>query len=403
MPANQELLNCTTGTVPAGPSCAVRVLLVAPYAPSGGGMGRIMEYLSQSVADNPALVFEKLESRGPGPASHAPWYMLRAAWHILKAALSRQPVIVHVNMADGGSVFRKGALLLLARALGLPAVLHLHAADIIGFHSRLWAPSRAVMGIIFRAASVCIVLGHPYREFLQARLAVPRRRIEILRNGVPRPVLFRFPPPPSLFSFVFVGNLLARKGLVDLLHAAADPVLAGGNWRLVIAGGGDAAKLRRLAVTLGINGRVAFTGWLGRADTTHVLAQAGALVLPSYQEALPLVLAEAASLGVPIITTPVGAIAELFRNDENALLVAPGDRRALADAMYRLSTSPETAKRIGRQGRALYEHDLTMDRFVSGLLSIYARHCQPAQTATQSQPQSQTNAPAPGQPQVRPA
>ena len=395
MPAAHEFLNSASGTVAAPPHSIPRVLLVAPYAPSGGGMGRMMDYLFYAV--QPEYRFEKLESRGGGPVRHAPWYALRAAWRILKAAFGQQPVIVHVNMAEGGSVFRKGALLLLARALGLPVVLHLHAADIVGFYARLSAPARALMGVIFRSATVCIVLGQPWRVFLMARLAVPRNRIEILRNGVPRPVLFRFPPPPTLFSFVFIGNLLARKGLVDLLHAAADPVLAGGNWRLVIAGGGDTSKLRRLAVTLGIHGRVAFTGWLNRADTTHMLAQAGALVLPSYQEALPLVLAEAASLGVPIITTPVGAITELFRDDESALLVAPGNRRALADAMCRLSTSPATAARIGRQGRAVYEHDLTIDRFVAGLLSIYARHCQPLQTATQTQ--SQINVQA----QARPA
>ena len=338
-------------------------------------MGCMMEYLAHT--NEAEFRFEKLESRGGGAARQVPWHMLRASWRVVRAALGRDPVIVHVNMAEGGSVFRKGALLLLARALGLPAVLHLHAADITGFYERLPRPARMAMGAIFRAATVCVVLGQPWREFLQAQLAVPKSRIEILHNGVPRPILYRFPPPPLLFNFVFVGNLLARKGLVDLLHAAADPVLAGGNWRLVIAGGGDASRLRRLAVTLGIHGRVFFTGWLSRAETTHVLAQAGALVLPSYKEALPLVLAEAASLGVPVITTPVGAIGELFRNNDTALLVQPGDRRALADAMCQLAASPEMAVRIGRQGRLLYERALTLEHFVSGLTAIYARHCQP--------------------------
>jgi glycosyltransferase involved in cell wall biosynthesis len=349
------------------------VLLVAPYAPRGGGMGRIMEYLAQAGAAG--ITFRRVESRGGGHVLGSLRYMVSAAWAITRQAAAPGHCIVHVNMAEGSSVFRKGALLLLARALGLPVVLHLHAADIISFHEKLPPPLRAAVSMVFRAATVCVVLGEPWRLFLQQRAGVPHHRIETLRNGVPRPVLIRFPPPAVHFNFVFVGNLLARKGLVDLLHAAADPLLQAQNGRLVIAGGGDATALRRLSVLLGINGRVTFTGWLDRSDTTHLLAQAGALVLPAYHEALPLVLAEAASLGVPIITTPVGAIGEVFRHDENALLVAPGDRVALAHAMLALAGSAPLAARLGRQARGVYDRVFAMQPFVSGLTSIYARHC----------------------------
>lgn len=351
------------------------VLLVAPYAPRGGGMGRMMEYLYQ--AQPAGVYFEMVESRGGGAALSSAWHALRAALRILQVRVQRGPVIVHVNMAEGSSVFRKGALLLLGRALGMPTVLHLHAADIIGFYQRLPAPGRLLMRAIFRSATVCLVLGESWRVFLRQELGLARSRTVVLRNGVPLPAVRRV-AAEAPFGFVFVGNLLARKGLVDLLHAAADARLAEHNWRLIIAGGGDTTRLRTLVATLGIGSRVAFTGWLGRADTSHILAQAGALVLPSYLEALPLVLAEAASLGVPIVATPVGAIGEIFEDGLTALLVAPGDRLALAAAMLRLVTEPALSARLGRGGRAVYERTLTLDRFVDGLMGVYAGHCQAA-------------------------
>jgi glycosyltransferase involved in cell wall biosynthesis len=233
------------------------------------------------------------------------------------------------------------------------------------------------MRAIFRSATVCLVLGESWRVFLRQELGLARSRTVVLRNGVPLPAVRRV-AAEAPFGFVFVGNLLARKGLVDLLHAAADARLAEHNWRLIIAGGGDTTRLRTLVATLGIGSRVAFTGWLGRADTSHILAQAGALVLPSYLEALPLVLAEAASLGVPIVATPVGAIGEIFEDGLTALLVAPGDRLALAAAMLRLVTEPALSARLGRGGRAVYERTLTLDRFVDGLMGVYAGHCQAA-------------------------
>jgi glycosyltransferase involved in cell wall biosynthesis len=373
MSATQELHAFGRVSARLAPAASVEVVLVAPYAPRGGGMGRIMDYLG--AAHMPGVRFKKLESRGPGSALAAVAPLLRAAAYIIWLAAGRRSAIVHVNMAEGSSVFRKGALLLLARALGLPAILHLHAADIMTFYAGLPRPARALMAFTFRAATVCVVLGEPWRLFLQAKLGVRQARIEILRNGVPRPTLCRFVPRPAPFHFVFLGNLLARKGVADLLHALADPALARLAWQLTIAGGGDSAGFQRIAALRGLSNRVRFAGWLDRAQASHLLACADALVLPSYHEALPLVLAEAASLGVPLITTPVGAIPELFEDGETALFVPPGDRRALAAAMHRLAASPEIAARLGRQARALYERELTLDRFTTNLASIYARHC----------------------------
>jgi glycosyltransferase involved in cell wall biosynthesis len=354
----------------------LRVLLVAPYAPRGGGMGRIMAYFA--AADlRPGLCLEVVESRGGGSTLRSIWYALKAAGHIVRAAARHRPTVVHLNMAEGGSVVRKGGLLLLASACGLPTVLHLHAADIVGFHSTLPRPVQALMAAVFRCASMCVVLGEPWRVWLATSLSVDPARIAIVRNGVPRPALARRPDGSAEFTFVFLGNLLPRKGLVDLLHALAlmhsriaQPAWA---WRLIVAGGGDSRALRELARELGLADQVRFVGWLNRDASSLLLGAADALVLPSYQEGLPLVLLEAASLGVPIIATPVGAVPELFNDGVDALLVAPGDRAALANALARLMADTELTTLLGENGRRLYEREFTMDKFTNRLGAIYSR------------------------------
>jgi glycosyltransferase involved in cell wall biosynthesis len=148
--------------------------------------------------------------------------------------------------------------------------------------------------------------------------------------------------------------------------------LDGLDWRLVVAGGGDATKLRRLANSLDIGARVHFAGWLDRASADAVLARADALVLPSHHEALPLVLLEAAGMGVPVITTPVGAIPELFCDGESALFVPPGDHVALAAALHRVLTEPEFCARLSRNGQALYQREFTIAPFADALRRLYA-------------------------------
>jgi glycosyltransferase involved in cell wall biosynthesis len=280
---------------------------------------------------------------------------------------------VHVNVAERSSILRKGLLLTLARALGVPTLLHLHAAEIMQLYPRLHWPARAALRAVFRGAGVCVVLGEPWRAWLCGEVGVAAARIVVLRNGVAVPTVGESARAAGEFTFLFLGNLLARKGLPDLLNALATPRLAGMPWRLVIAGGGDAAPLRRLAKVLNIDGRINFAGWLNRAATDAALANADALVLPSHHEALPLVLLEAAAIGLPMITTPVGAIPELFRDGETALFVPPGDRLALAAALHRLLADPECRARLSRNGQALYLHEFTMPAFASGLRELYFR------------------------------
>lgn len=56
-------------------------------------------------------------------------------------------------------------------------------------------------------------------------------------------------------------------------------------------------------------------------------------ILPSYGENLPFSLLEAMALGLPVVTTPVGAIPEIVKDGQNGFLVEPGDVRALASSV----------------------------------------------------------------------
>ena len=351
----------------------VHVLLVAPFGSNGGGMGRMMAYLADHGTDG-QYSFELIESRGRGLALLSIWPLLRAAWTIWQRARVNPHVLLHVNMAERGSVLRKGLLLYLGRALGVRTVLHLHAAEIMAFYERLGGFGRARVRGVFHAADTCIVLGQGMALWVQARLGVPANRIEVVRNGVPSPLLLPFRGPRARTTLLFLGNLQARKGLGDLLVALSGPELIGRDFDLIVAGGGEPAPWRAQARALGLDGRVTFTGWLPRTEVTALLARACVLVLPSYYEGLPLVLLEAASMGLACITTPVGAIAEVFTDQETALLVTPGDTFALGRAILRMIEEPALRLRIGRNARALHEQSLCMEVFARRIAGIYRGH-----------------------------
>jgi glycosyltransferase involved in cell wall biosynthesis len=352
----------------------MRVLLVAPYTSRGGGMGRIMAYLA-GHDPQAAISFEMIESRGGGGALVSLWPMLLAALRIWRWSRAPGVTVLHVNMAERGSVFRKGILLLWGRQLGLPTVLHLHAAEIVPSYDHMPRLCRLWVRHVFQSANVCVVLGQVWHCWLQDCLGVDSARIEILRNGVPRARVLPLPVAERHCVLVFLGNMQARKGLGDLLTALASDALRRREWTLIVAGGGDQVPYRDMAHALGVTAKVQFESWLNRDACTALLARAYALILPSYHEGLPLVLLEAASLGLPAIATPVGAIAEVFTDDENVLFVPPGDVSALAAAILRIVDDQRLRARLGQGAKKLYEGSLTLERFNGQLAQIYARHC----------------------------
>ncbi|MGI4978401.1 MAG: glycosyltransferase family 4 protein [Janthinobacterium lividum] len=347
-------------------------LIAAPQGQAGGGMGRVTAYLMQEQArrgDLPSM--EALESRGPGAAALSAFAVARAAARVAGLALRGRASVLHLNVAERGSVVRKGVLLGVARLFGVPVVLHLHAAQIVAFHAALPRPARALVGLVFRSAQLVVVLGEPWRRWV-ASLGVPEARIRVLRNGVPRLSGWRAREAGAPFRLVFLGNLFARKGIADLLAALARLGPGDAPCTLVVAGGGDVAGHEALAEGLGIGGRVRFEGWVDQAGAASCLAEADALVLPSYDEGLPLVILEALSLGVPVVCTPVGAIPEVLADGDTALLVPPGDVAALAGALRRLAGDPALAARLSERGRALYEREFTLPVFAERVAALHA-------------------------------
>ena len=91
---------------------------------------------------------------------------------------------------------------------------------------------------------------------------------------------------------------------------------------------------------------------------------------PSYNEAQSLVVIEALSARLPVITTPVGALPDLVVEDENGYLVTPGDASALADRIGNLLASPELRRKLGESGYARYREHFTLDQFEKKIVSI---------------------------------
>lgn len=146
-------------------------------------------------------------------------------------------------------------------------------------------------------------------------------------------------------TFLFCGFACLRKGIHLLLDAWAG--LPNGH-RLQILGNIEPVIAERYADLLSSD-RVEYVGFV--RNVHDYMSKADAFVLPSLEEGDPLVTYEAASHGLPIIASPMGA-SRLGDIDDTMLIVEPEDRDAFEDALARMIGSAELRSSLGRTARS---------------------------------------------------
>ncbi len=353
------------------------IYIACPWAPLGGGRFKVADYLIQSQAQHTpadAAQLRALDTRGGRSALFSLWVLLTALAKLLRGRMDGRLAGVHVNMAEKLSLFRKGTIVAASWALGIPVVLHLHA-QMQRFYSRLPSPLQRLVRWVFSLAATVVVIGPAARRFVTEDLKVPAERVETVINGVPERLLpRRVANPGDPKRILFLGNLSDLKGVSDLLYALSRPGLRDAGLEVSIAGGGDVEGYRSKTRALGIDGFVRMEGWCDQVKTARLLSSADVLVLPSYDEVLPLVILEALANGVAVVCCPVGEIPSVLKDGVNVLFVPPGDVNNLSATLQRLIEEPELLAQLSRNGRDLYEQQFSLARFFASVARIHQRH-----------------------------
>lgn len=353
------------------------IYIACPWSPVGGGMYKVADYLIQSQVElvpAGAAQLRPLDTRGAGSPVFSLWVLLCAIARIVEGRLGGGLAGVHVNMAERMSLFRKGTLILLCAALGLPTVLHLHA-QMQGFYERLPAAFRGLARWVFSLPQAVIVIGPAARRFVIEVLHVPAERVCLIINGVPEPQSLGDPSPQGARRRVlFVGNLSDRKGVLDLLGALAQRVLDTSGLEVTIAGGGDVAGYQAKARELGVDSVVRFEGWCDQKKVSRLLVNCDLLVLPSHDEVLPLSILEALAHGVAVVTTAVGEIPSLLTDGVDAVFVEVGNPASIAAGMQKVLQEPGLRQSLAANGRALYLRHFCLSAFFSNVASVHQRH-----------------------------
>jgi glycosyltransferase involved in cell wall biosynthesis len=172
--------------------------------------------------------------------------------------------------------------------------------------------------------------------------------------------------PEGAFVFGIVATLRSWKGHQFLLDAFSS-ISSKGNFHLVIVGDGPQRPLIEERIT---SERIHLLGQ--REDVPEVLAALDCFVLPSYaNEGVPQAVMQAMAMGLPVISTRVGAIDEAVIEGETGVLVPPKDAQALAAAMLDMAGSPEKAKTLGEKGRIIAGRKFSIEKMIDAMELVF--------------------------------
>jgi glycosyltransferase involved in cell wall biosynthesis len=305
---------------------------------------------------------------------HRAKYDARTFVDICRLIVRERADIVHVH-GYGASAFGRAAAWTTRRKV----VLHQHDSQPAP------PPARRLDRLLSRVPSPTLAVSASARDFCISARGIPPARIRVLRYGVPTPLAptrderlawrAALAIPSSARIVAAAARFDPVKGLSQLIDAFARVRSAIPNALLVLWGdGAQRPALEAQVDSLGLRAAVRFAGF--EPDAARRLALADCVVVPSLDEGLGMTLLEAMIQGSAIVASAVGGIPDAVGEGDAALLVPPGDARALALGVTRVLSDAHLAERLReaarRAGRnftiARYAEDLT--RFYEELLRV---------------------------------
>jgi len=266
---------------------------------------------------------------------------------------------------------------LAARRAGIRCVSTPHGfSGIVGFKLRVFIAIGTYMLRHFDA--VC-----PLSEELvedMGRFGVPSEKTHFIRNGVDLldidRVMASLPGPANgrdnTRTIGFIGQMIPRKGLTDLLRAfdllyEKDPDL-----RLELLGDGNQrSELEQLAKSLPSSNAIRFLGF--RSDRLERLAGFDLFVMTSSLEGIPRCLTEAMAVQVPVVAYDIPGVDQLIEHGKTGLLAPHGDIPELAKQCQQVLSNPDLARQLTDAARFKVDTQYSAAQMASEYEQLFLR------------------------------
>lgn len=300
---------------------------------------------------------------------------ISSAMKVAEFASAQRSTVIHSNSFTINDGCRA------SRWLGLPHVWHLR--ELLGPDAPFHFPMREEAFEAYVRANSDIVIANSTESARRLREIAPGIPVVTIPNGIDvrefscaRDSRSRRSGGPVVVGMV--ANLTSRMKNHELFldAAAMIPLDAKAEFRIYglegnsLAGGDSyTERLRRLAATDRLRGRVHFVGYV--ADPAAIMMELDVLVHPCAVESFGRVVLEAMAAGLPVVAIRAGGAMDLVRDQLTGFLVDQDDASGMARRIEDLTRSPLMRNQMGDQGRRRAESEFSLRSTAARVLDVY--------------------------------
>lgn len=275
--------------------------------------------------------------------------------------------IAHIHMASKGSFYRKSLIISLCRLLHIKTILHAHGSEFEKFYDS--SKHKKYIKKTLNKVDKLIVLSNSWKEFYSK--LVDEDKIQVVYNGVK--IYDKVEKKHNeVKQGLFLGRMGKRKGIYDLIEAVE--LLRNENnynFKIVLAGDGEIGNVKKIIKTNGLQKYFEIVGWIDGKRKDEILNNSDFLVLPSYNEGLPMSILEAMSRKVLVISTNAGGIPEIINNGNNGILIEAGNIYELKSAIKNAIIPNDNIENIKNKALETIKEKFNIEDMINEIEKIY--------------------------------
>ena len=320
---------------------------------------------SKSISETGRVSFEKVFS------------FINIFAKVFTLLIYNRPNLCYFALTTTGAAFYRDLVLVtLLKLFRIKLVFHLHNKG-VRFYQNITI-YRICYRFLFNNTDVIILSKYLYSDI---QLFVPESKIHVCPNGIydenNNSVKLECLDcnNPNIVKILFFSNLIESKGVFILLEALALLKRKRVKFEGIFVGGeGDLSRFQfnERINKLNLYDSVVYLGAKYRLEKKEIFLQSDIFAFPTYysNECFPLVLLEAMSYSLPIISTYEGGIRDIVEDGVTGFLVMQNNINLFAEKLEILITDSSLRRRMNFQARMKYEREFTYKKFESRLTDI---------------------------------
>lgn len=270
--------------------------------------------------------------------------------------LYQRPDLIHLNTAaDLHAILRDFPFIAAAHFFSIPVFIKFHGSFDEEYYQSLSSFIKKLRYYILKKATRIGVLSTEEKEFYIRSFPFTENKVEVVKNII-NPIFFNIKREVSEYPTVlFISRCIKQKGVFQLLEAIPDVVKAIPETKFIFIGDGiDSKEFDNKSSEMKLSDAVIRYENVNNMDTVKYYKSAWIFVFPTQKpEGMPMVVAEAISAGLPLITSRTRFSLSYMNEYEHCLFVDPYDPKSISQKIVLLLSDSELFNKLSTKGKKL--------------------------------------------------